>query len=91
MVQQTVGSKKSEKVPRSLLAVRVAAVVVITNTAKVVIVGGGGGPHLEIKIFSSKFPRIKSVPLHEILNTTWFLLNKIQKIGKFGHKLMSSA
>ena len=77
MVQQTVGSKKSEKVPRSLLAVRVAAVVVITNTAKVVIVGGGGGPHLERKMFSSKFPRIKSVPLGTILFLAVLLQNAL--------------
>ena len=49
--------KKSENVPRSLFAVRVAAVVVITNTAKVVIVGGGGGPHLGKKDFLIKSPQ----------------------------------
>ena len=48
---------KIEKVPRSLLAVRVAAVVVITNTAKVVVVGGGGGPHLGKKDFLIKIPK----------------------------------
>ena len=48
-----------KRLPRALLAVRVAAVVVITNTAKGVTVWGGGGPHLGRKIFSSKGPRIK--------------------------------
>ena len=66
------GAKKSERLPRSLRVVRVAAVVVIANTAKVAMgdVGRGGRPHLKWKIFSSsKVPRNISVDLGVILTT----------------------